>query len=92
MGTLITYPRSDGMTFSEGKALMASEEGEIVTHLSLKMVGYELVTSKVQNIDSSFYSTNSTITLSSLNNMVSVWEDELNPATGIAHANTWKLQ
>jgi hypothetical protein len=36
MGTLITYPRSDGMTFSEGKALMTSE-GEIVTHLSLEM-------------------------------------------------------
>ena len=92
VGTLVTHPRSDGMTFSEGKAVITSEEGEIVTHLSYGMGGYDFETNTVNNLGSSFYSSNSNGTLSFMNNMVGVWADVVDPITGIAHANTWKLE
>jgi hypothetical protein len=33
-GTLTTHPRSEGFTYSEGKAVIITEDGEMITHVS----------------------------------------------------------
>jgi hypothetical protein len=93
-GTLTTHPRSEGFTYSEGKALITTEDGEmIITHTSQGIGGFDIQTEKIKNHGSTFFSTNSTGSkLGFLNNMIGIWVDEIDPATGIAHARTWLLE
>ena len=91
-GTLTTHPRSEGSTYSEGQAVIMTEDGEMIAHVSQGIGGYDFVTGKIKNHGSTFFSTNSTGGLGFLNNMVGIWADEIDPVTGIAHAKTWLLQ
>jgi hypothetical protein len=57
------------------------------------MGGFDIQTGKIKNHGSTFFSTNSTGgKLGFLNNMVGIWVDEIDVATGIAHAKTWLLE
>lgn len=92
-GTLTTHPKSEGFTYSEGKAVIITEDGETITHASQGMGNYDIQTEKIKNHGSTFFSTNSTGgKLGFLNNMVGIWADEIDPITGIAHAKTWLLE
>jgi hypothetical protein len=92
-GTLTTHPRSEGFTYSEGKAVIYTEDGEIITHTSQGMGGFDIQTGKIKNHGSTIFSTNSTGgKLGFLNNMIGIWADEIDPGTGIAHAKTWLLE
>ena len=93
-GTLTTHPRSEGFTYSEGKAVITTQDGEMITHTSQGIGGFDIQTGKIKNHGSTFFSTNSTGVgkLGFLNNMIGIWVDEIDPATGIAHAKTWLLE
>ena len=92
-GTLTTHPRSEGFTYSEGKAVIITEDGEMITHTSQGIGEFDIQTGKIQNHGSTFFSTNSTGgKLEFLNNMVGIWVDEIDPVTGIAHSKTWLLE
>jgi hypothetical protein len=92
-GTLTTHPRSEGFTYSEGKAVITTEDGEMITHTSQGMGGFDIQTGKIKNHGSTFFSTNSTNgNLGFLNNMIGIWADEIDLGTGIAHAKTWLLE
>src|ERR671911_812646 len=92
-GTLTTHPRSEGFTYSEGKAVIMTEDGEMLAHVSQGIGGFDFQTGMIKNHGSTFFSTNSTGgNLGFLNNMVGIWADEIDPVTGIAHAKTWLLK
>jgi hypothetical protein len=93
-GTLTTHPRSEGFTYSEGKAVITTQDGEMIIHTSQGMGGFDIQTGKIKNHGSTFFSTNSTGggKLGFLNNMIGIWVDEIDLATGIAHAKTWLLE
>ena len=92
-GTLTTHPRSEGFTYSEGKAVIITEDGEMITHISQGIGEFDIQTGKIKNHGSTFFSTNSTGgKLGFLNNMVGIWVDEIDPVTGIAHSKTWLLE
>ena len=92
-GTLTTHPRSEGFTYSEGKAVIMTEDGEMIAHVSQGIGGFDFQTGMIKNHGSTFFSTNSTGgNLGFLNNMVGIWADEIDPVTGIAHAKTWLLE
>ncbi len=92
-GTLTTHPRSEGFTYSEGKAVIITEDGEMIGHISQGIGGFDFQTGKIKNHGSTFFNTNSTgENLGFLNNMVGIWADEIDPVTGIAHAKTWLLE
>src|SRR5918998_3118770 len=49
-GTLTTQPRSEGFTYSEGKAVITTEDGEmIITHTSQGIGGFDIQTGKIKN-------------------------------------------
>ena len=92
-GTLTTHPRSEGFTYSEGKAVIITEDGEMITHTSQGIGEFDIQTGKIKNHGSTFFSTNSTGgKLGFLNNMVGIWVDEIDVATGIPHSKTWLLE
>lgn len=92
-GTLTTHPRSEGSTYTVGKAVITTEDGEMISHTSQGIGGYDFQTGKIRNLGSTFFSTNSTGgQLGFLNNMIGIWADELDPMTGVAHAKTWLLE
>ena len=92
-GTLTTHPKSEGFTYSEGKAVIITEDGEMITHTSQGIGEFDIQTGKIKNHGSTFFSTNSTGgKLEFLNNMVGIWVDEIDPVTGIAHSKTWLLE
>ena len=92
-GTLTTHPRSEGFTYSEGKAVITTQDGEMIAHTSQGMGGFDIQTGKIKNHGSTIFSTNSTGgKLGFLNNMIGIWADEIDPGTGIAHAKTWLLE
>jgi hypothetical protein len=66
----------------------------IITHTSQGIGEFDIQTGKIKNHGSTFFSTNSTDSnkLGFLNNMIGIWVDEIDPATGIAHARTWLLE
>jgi hypothetical protein len=94
-GTLTTHPRSEGFTYSEGKAVITTEDGEMITHTSQGMGGFDIQTGKIKNHGSTFFSTTNSTgggKLGFLNNMIGIWADEIDLASGIAHAKTWLLE
>ena len=76
--------------------LMRVQEGRfffMITHTSHGIGGFDIQTGKIKNHGSTFFSTNSTGgKLGFLNNMVGIQVDEIDVATGIAHAKTWLLE
>jgi hypothetical protein len=91
IGTLTSTTRPGGVFYSEGKAIIYANDGEIATHAS-QGIGYYGSDGKIHNHGSTFFNTTSTRKLAFLNNLIGVWADEIDPKTGIAQEKTWELK
>jgi hypothetical protein len=93
MGTVWSTTNPDGTIHSKGQGILTSATtGEIATY-TFQAVGQHGSDGKLRNHGSVFFNTNTSSSgqLSSLNNMVGVYADEIDPA-GNAVTKIWELR
>jgi hypothetical protein len=88
LGTYWTIPRAGGALYGQGQGVLTTRDGQLVTWTA-QGLGYLVIPRTIRFRGSTFYHTDSTGSLAFINNLMSVFEYEINEVSNTS-ARSWE--